>query len=74
MGIKNILINWIEQDLLTTIKYISTSDNYSDSMEKTLGKQLHYQNFDYIMGRIRPKHEPSPIIVLFLNVRSENHT
>jgi dUTP pyrophosphatase len=55
---KFVLIDWIEQDLLT-MKYISTHDNYSDSMTKALGRQLHYRHFDYIMGRIRPNYEPS---------------
>jgi dUTP pyrophosphatase len=55
---KFVLIDWIEQDLLT-MKYISTNDNYSDSLTKALAKQLHYRHFDYIMGRIKPKYTPS---------------
>jgi hypothetical protein len=63
---KFVLIDWIEQDLLT-MKYISTSDNYSDSLTKALAKQLHYRHFDYIMGRIRPQYTPSNLKIVRYN-------
>lgn len=50
---KFVLIDWIEQDLLK-MKYINTSDNYSDAMTKALGRIQHYRHFDYIMGRDKP--------------------
>ena len=56
MDIKQfVLIDWIEHDLLT-MKRISTSDNYSDTMTKQVGRVLHYRHFDYILGRIQPKY------------------
>jgi hypothetical protein len=67
---KFFLIDWIEQDLLT-MKYISTHDNYSDSMTKKLGKQLHYRYFDYIMGRIRPNYEQCKSCSMFVFVSAE---
>jgi hypothetical protein len=63
---KFVLIDWIEQDLLT-MKYISTNDNYSDSLTKALAKQLHYRHFDYIMGRIKPKYTPSNLKIVRYN-------
>ena len=47
------LQDWIEQDLLI-MRSIKTSDNSADAMTKTLGRQLHYRHFDYIMGHNIP--------------------
>ena len=60
--------DWIEKDLLY-LKWISTTNNCSDSLTKALGRILQYKHMDYIMGRVRPKYshmrdtydQPSPL-------------
>ena len=42
MDIKHFaLLDWVERDLVV-MKRINTTDNYADSMTKSLGRQLHY--------------------------------
>ena len=54
MDIKHFaLLDWVERDLLV-LKRINTTDNYSDSMTKSLGRQLHYRHTDYILGKVIP--------------------
>ena len=47
--------DWVENDLLL-LKWISSSNNCSDSLTKALGRILQYKHMDYIMGRVRPKY------------------
>lgn len=44
------LLDWVERDLLV-LKRINTTNHYSDSMTKPLGRQLHYRHTDYILGK-----------------------
>ena len=50
---KLVLKDWIQHDLLL-MKRINTTDNYSDSLTKPLGRQLFYRHNDHIMGKIPP--------------------
>ena len=43
----------MERDLLF-LKFISTTENYSDTLTNNLGCTLYYKYFDYIVGRVRP--------------------
>ena len=43
----------MERDLLF-LKFISTTENYSDTLTNNLGCTLYYKYFDYIVGRIQP--------------------
>ena len=47
------VVDWVSQDLLT-IKKISTYDNSSDTLTKSLGRTLFYRHTDTIMGNRRP--------------------
>ena len=49
------LIDWIQRDLIL-LKRIKTSDNCSDALTKSTGRQLFYRHYDYIMGRIVPSY------------------
>ena len=52
MDIKHFaLLDWVERDLLA-LKRINTTVNYSDSMAKSLDRQLHYQHTYYILGKV----------------------
>ena len=54
MDIKHFaILDWVERDLVV-MKRINTTDNYADSMTKSLGRQLHYRHNDYILGKIVP--------------------
>ena len=56
MDIKHFaLTDWVERDLVI-MKRINTTDNYADSMTKSLGRQLHYRHTDYILGKIIPSY------------------
>ena len=56
MDIKHFaLLDWVERDLIV-LKRINTTDNYSDAMTKSLGRQLYYRHNDYILGKIIPKY------------------
>ena len=56
MDIKHFaLADWVERDLLI-MKQINTTDNYSNSMTKAQGRQLHYRHADYILGKIIPSY------------------
>ena len=46
------VVDWVSQDLLL-IKKISTHDNTSDTLTKSLGKTLFYRHTDTIMGNRR---------------------
>ena len=48
------LQDWIEKDLLF-LRWVSTTNNCSDSLTKALGRTLQYRHMDYLMGRVRPK-------------------
>ena len=50
---KFVMLDWVERDLLT-MKRVSTTDNYSDSLTKPLGRILHYKHNDYILGKHIP--------------------
>ena len=47
------VVDWVSQDLLT-VKKISTNDNSSDTLTKSLGRTLFYRHADTIMGNCRP--------------------
>ena len=47
------VVDWVAQDLLT-VKKISTSDNSSDTLTKSLSKTLFHRHTDTIMGNRRP--------------------
>lgn len=47
------VVDWVTQDLLT-VKKISTHDNSSDTLTKSLGRTLFYRHTDTIMGNRRP--------------------
>ena len=47
------VIDWVAQDLLL-VKKISTHDNSSDTLTKSLGKTLFHRHTDTIMGNRRP--------------------
>ena len=49
------ILDWIERDLIT-MQRISTTDNSSDGMTKSLGRILHYRHFDYLMGYYVPRY------------------
>ena len=49
------LLDWVEHDMMI-MKRIKTSDNGADGMTKSLGRQLHYRHFDYIMGYHKPNY------------------
>jgi hypothetical protein len=50
MDIKHFaLLDWVEQDMLI-LETISTSDNVSDAMTKTLSRNLFYRHYDTYMG------------------------
>ena len=49
------LQDWIENDLLF-LQWVSTTNNCSDSLTKSLGRILQYKHMDYIMGRVKPKY------------------
>ncbi len=49
------LLGWVERDLVV-LKHISTSDNYANPITISLGRQLHYRNNDYILGKIITKY------------------
>ena len=56
MDIKYFTIQqWVAEDLLC-LKRIDTSDNYSDSMTKALGRTLFYRHMNYVMGRTIPEY------------------
>ncbi len=56
MSVKTFALqDWVSHDLIS-IQRINTSDNYSDSMTKALGRTLFYRHNDYIMGRIVPEY------------------
>ena len=38
------------------MRRITTTDNYSYTMTKQVGRNLHHRHFDYIMGRKIPKY------------------
>ena len=44
------LLDWMERDLL--MKRINTSDDYSDSMTKPLGCNIHNRHNGYILGKV----------------------
>ena len=46
--------DWVEKDLIV-MKWISSTNNCSDSLTKPLARTLQYKHMDYIMGRVRPK-------------------
>ena len=51
MDIKHFaLLDWVERELIV-MKHINTSDNYADSMAKSLDCQLHYRHNDYILEK-----------------------
>ena len=47
------IVDWVAQDLIL-VKKISTHDNSSDTLTKSLGKTLFYRHTDTIMGNRRP--------------------
>ena len=47
------VVDWVAQDLLN-VKKISTKDNSSDTLTKSLGKTLFYRHTDTILGYRRP--------------------
>ena len=49
------LQDWIENDLLF-LQWVSTTNNCSDSLTKSLGRILQYKHMDYIMGQVKPKY------------------
>ena len=44
-----VVVGWVTQDLLN-IKKISTKDNRSDTLTKSLGKTLFYRHTDTLLG------------------------
>ena len=49
------LLDWVERDLLI-LRRIKSSDNFTDSLTKPVGKELHYRHNDYLLGKIMPKY------------------
>ena len=47
------LQDWIDRDL-STLRRISTHDNYSDAMTKALARTLFYRHMNFIQGKIIP--------------------
>ena len=50
------VVDWVAQDLLI-VKKISTHDNSSDTLTKSLGKTLFHRHTDTIMGNRRPTYD-----------------
>ena len=49
------LIDWVEKDLLC-LKFVESSLNCADAMNKPLSRIQFYKHFDRIMGRMVPNH------------------
>ena len=54
MDIKKFIIqDWVQGDLLL-LQRITSSNNYSNSLTKTMTKDLHYRHNDYLLGKTTP--------------------